>query len=92
MAGLAFKPGFLSPVRLREVALAFNNVRNEKLVLFYQIEVVAFLADDVPVFSPLPFAKRLLHNVTGSTKIRIFLSMTIILVTNHNTENRYDDD
>ena len=63
MAIPALDPGFLSPMGLRKLSLAFNHIRNEKLILFYQGEVVALLADDVPVLSPLPFVESLLHHV-----------------------------
>lgn len=90
MTCLALKPRFLSSVSLRKLTLALDNIGHEELVLLYQTEMVAFLADYVPVFPPLPFLKRLLHYVAGHTELRVFLGVAVILVANYNAKNRYD--
>jgi hypothetical protein len=63
MAIPALDPGLLSPMRLRELPLSLDHIRNKELILFYQGEVMALLADDIPVLSPLPFVKSLLHHM-----------------------------
>lgn len=64
VAALTLEPGSLSAVGPGKGTLSLHHIRYEKMVLFDETEVVAFLADNVSVLAPLPLLKRFLHHMT----------------------------
>lgn len=92
MTALAFGPRPFSPMGPRKLALSFHDVCDEKLVLLDQAQVMALLADDVPVLAPLPLFKGLLHHVARHAEFRVLLGMPVILVSDHSAEYRDDGD
>ena len=63
VAVLALKPRLIAAMGPRKGPGLLKNERYEKLVLLKQVQAVAFLADDIPVLSLLPFEEGLLHHV-----------------------------
>ena len=91
MALSALAPGLFSAVRLGEgLLMLLHNKGYEKLVLFKHADMVALLANNVPVFPLLPLLISLLHEVARNAEIRIFLAIFVISISKNNCKDRYD--
>jgi hypothetical protein len=71
-------PGRRFAVRLRRPSISSEHEFDQEAVLFDDPELVAFLADDVPMPGKFPSRVRLLHQVAAIAKLRVLLDIGVI--------------